>query len=157
VDVLRKARNLWIEGYSGKTVMEETGIPVGEFARRKAVWDRMKEKLDAQILERVRHTGIEENAKTFVEKGLFIGNQILDRMIKRGDELTPKDFSTIMQAIVAIHRVKQLEGGEPTEISKKIETMSPEQVAEYVAESYKVLVGKHTDLLGKDGKEPGEL
>lgn len=155
MDVLRKARNLWIQGYSGKTVMEETGIPVGEFARHKAVWDRMKEKLDAQILERVRSTGIEENAQTFVEKGLFIGNQILDRMIKRGEELTSKDFSSVMQAIVAIHRVKQLEGGEPTEISKKIETMSPEQVAEYVAESYKVLIGKHTDLLGTD-KGPDE-
>lgn len=135
--------------------MEETAIPVAEFARRRVIWDRMKEKLDLRILERVRAKGIEENAKTFVEKGLYIGNQILDRLIKRGDEMSAKDFSTVMQAIVAVHRVKQLEGGEPTEISKRIETMSPEQVAAYVQESYQVLVGKHQDLLGSE-KKPDE-
>lgn len=125
----------------------ETGIPIVELARRKIVWDKLKDKLDLQILERVRSRSIEDHAQSFVEKSLHIGNRVLDNLIKRQDDLGVKEFGIIMASLSNIHRIKQLESGQPTDIIAKTQTMSPKELQAYVAESYANLLGKHKELV----------
>lgn len=71
---------------------------------------------------------------------------MLDRLIARETELDPKDFKLIMDSVMGIHRVRQLEAGEPTDI-KKVDAMSPEELKKFMRDAYEDVMSKHGAIL----------
>ncbi len=106
----------------------------------------MRERVDEIILERIRKDAIGDKATEFVEKGLHLGLTFLDRAIKREVELDPKEFKLVMDSVMAIHRVGQLEKGEPTDITA-YEHMTPDELRSYLYDLAVSIGKKHQDIL----------
>lgn len=151
--VVRLARNLFIKNYPFERVFLLTGIPHWLWRKKLRKWTKLKEEVDLKIIERIRKKAISEQTTEFVEKGLHLGLMFLDRAIKREIELTPKDFKLCMDSVMAIHRVGQLEKGEPTDITA-YEHMNPDELRRYLLDVAITIGKKHDDILSPiDTKE----
>lgn len=130
-----------------------TGLPHWVWRRRTVKWKKLKDKVDALLIARIRKKAVEEQATEFVEKGLHLGLMFLDRAIKREIEMTPKDFKLVMDSVMAIHRVGQLEKGEATDITA-YQHMDPDELKRYLMDIAITVGKKHDDILSPiDTKE----
>lgn len=143
---LNRARRLYYREYSYERIFLLVGIPPAIFLFFRNKWEKGRQKVDAKILEQIRNSKVADKADEFVAKGLEIGLKFLDRCIKRETEITAKDFKLITDAVMAIHRVAQLEKGAPTDIHA-YETMTPEELSQYLIETRESLRQKHGELL----------
>lgn len=146
--VLTRARNLYLQNYSFERIFLETEIPPTVYANRRRSWEKLKFELGQKVLIEIRKKAVEDQAKEFVEKGLHVGLRFLDSCIARESELTPKDFKLVMDSVMAIHRVKQLEIGEPTNIDM-YKGMNPRELREYLKTMEAKILGKHGELLSE--------
>jgi hypothetical protein len=139
---IREARDLYFKEYPYERIYLKTGVPPSVFLLKRKQWDKVKARVDERIITNIRKKALSESTKLFVEKGLAIGLKLVDRLMKREDEITIKDWKLLSDSIMALHRVHQLELGKPTDI-KAYENMSPEQVKGYILEIQKQLGAKH--------------
>lgn len=79
--------------------------------------------------------------------GLDLGLKFLDRCIKKGTDFDARDFKLVMDSVMAIHRVKQLETGQATDISKELNSLSPEQLKEYLISLKEEAIRDHGEVL----------
>lgn len=145
--VIRRARDMYLKDFPYERIFLSTGLPYDKFYRLQKRWKKLKEHLDAKIIEAIRKDAIADKAEEFVNKGLQIGLAFLNKVIKRDVELEPKDFKLIMDSVMAIHRVKQVETGEPTDIVQYA-AMTPVELREYLMTVAKQVGEKHGELLG---------
>ena len=107
-------------------------------------------------METIRKKAVSEQSKEFIEKGLQVGLKFIDRLLKREDEITPKDWKLVSDSIMALHRVHQLEVGKPTDISV-YEKMSPQEIQSYLLTVQKQLSEKHEmSMFASDSDIPEE-
>lgn len=145
--VINKARNLYLQDYPYSTIYLLTGIPFKIVYLRRRGWDKLKAKVDKQIIENIRKDAISEKAEKFVYMGLDLGLKFLDRCIKKGTDFDARDFKLVMDSVMAIHRVKQLETGQATDISKELNSLSPEQLKEYLISLKEEAIRDHGEVL----------
>ena len=139
---LKRARELHFKEYTYEAIFLETGVPPSIFLSQRRKWDKLRAKLDAKILTNIRKKAVSEQTKEFVEKGLQVGMLLINRLLKREEEITPKDWKLISDSISNLHRIHQLELGKPTDISM-YEKMSPEQMRAYLMDIQKQAAEKH--------------
>jgi hypothetical protein len=139
---IREARNLYLKEYNYERIFLLTGVPPNIFLLRSKVWAKIKEKQDERIIHDIRKKAISAQSKEFVEKGLKIGLKFVDRLLKREEEISAKDWKLISDSISNLHRIQQLELGKPTDIAM-YESMSPEQMVEYLKEVQRQLGDEH--------------
>lgn len=143
---LRRARTLFLMDYPFERIFLETDIPYSYFVRLRKKWTVLKDRVDETVLEKIRNKAIGGRAEDFVQKGLTLGLRFLDRALKNGDDLTPKDFKLIMDSVMGIHRVKQLETGGATDIAV-YEKMSPEELRDYLEATKKEILAENPEML----------
>ena len=143
---IRRARSLYLMDYPFERIFLETDLPYSVFIRLRKRWTVLKERIDSQVLEKIRTEAIGDRAEEFVKKGLALGLRFLDRQIEKGTDFSPKDFKLVMDSVLGIHRVKQLETGGATDISV-YEKMSPEELREYLDRNRQELIAENPDLL----------
>lgn len=144
--VIKKARNLYLQNYPFERIFLETGILYAVYIKRERTWRRIKERIDQQLIAKMRDKAVVKTAEEFVEKGLHIGLKFLDNVIKRNIELDVKDFKFIMDSVMAIHRVKQLEAGAATDITV-YQNMSPKELKVYLEQTFIQVKSKHADII----------
>jgi hypothetical protein len=153
---IRAARDLFLKEYSYERIFLATGIPPSVFRLRCKKWSKVKERVDQKIVETIRKKAVSEQSKEFIEKGLQVGLKFIDRLLKREDEITPKDWKLVSDSIMALHRVHQLEVGKPTDISV-YEKMSPQEIQSYLLTVQKQLSEKHEmSMFASDSDIPEE-
>lgn len=153
---LRAARDLYFKEYTYEAIFLKTGVPPSVFRSRCKIWSKVKARVDAKIIEGIRKKAVSQQSKEFIEKGLQVGLKFIDRLLKRGDEITPKDWKLVSDSIMALHRVHQLELGKPTDISA-YEKMSPQEIQAYLLEMQKQVSAKHDmSMFSTDNDVPEE-
>jgi hypothetical protein len=139
---IKKARDLFFKEYPYERIFLATHIPPSVYLSCVRKWQKVKARIDEKLLTNIRKKAISDQSKEFIEKGLQVGIKFISRLLKREDEITPKDWKLVADSIMALHRVHQLEVGKPTDI-KVYEGMSPEQIKEYLLETQRQLAEKH--------------
>jgi hypothetical protein len=153
---IRAARDLFFKEFSYERIFLATGIPPSIFRKYAKRWSKVKERVDQKIVEKIRKKAVSEQSKEFIEKGLQVGLRFIDRLLKREDEITPKDWKLVSDSIMALHRVHQLEIGKPTDISV-YEKMSPQEIQSYLLTVQKQLAEKHEmSMFAADNDVPEE-
>lgn len=145
-DILRVARNLYMRDTPFERIFILTGLPVVIFNKFKKKWDKLKDKVDAAVIEKIRTKAIGKRAEDFVNKGVALGEKFIDRLIRQDIPISVKDFKLIMDAVQSVHRVGRLEKGESTEI-QAYQGMRPDELREYLVEVQKTISHKHRDIL----------
>lgn len=111
-------------------------------------WRRLKERIDEDLIAEIRRSAVESKVDEFVQRGLKIGLRFLDRLEKDKQDLSVKDFKLVTDAIMAIHRVGQLEKGEPTDIvERNYNAMTQEEMRIYLYTMHKEINGKFGDVV----------
>ena len=139
---LRAARDLYLKEYPYERIFLLTALPPSVFMSRRRSWDKVKARVDEGIITKIRRKAVSEQTKEFVEKGLQVGLKFVNRLLKREDEITPKDWKLVSDSIMALHRIHQLELGKPTDISV-YEKMGEKEAKEDLLEMQKQLADKH--------------
>lgn len=153
---LKRARELYFKEYTYEAIFLKTGVPPSIFLARRKNWDKMISRVDFKIIENIRKKAVSEQSKEFIEKGLQIGLKLVNRLVKREEEISVKDWKLISDSIMAIHRIHQLELGKPTDISM-YEKMSPEQMNAYLLEIQRQAGEKHEmSMFAPTGDVPEE-
>lgn len=155
--IIRHARTLFLQDYPYSTIYVITGIPYKIFFRKQNSWFKLKEKLDDIILKEVREKAISERAETFVFKGLDLAEKYLDRIMRQGYQMDAKDFKLIMDSISNVHRIRQLETGKATNITKQIDGLSPEELLEYVKALKNEITADHSEILTYENVNPNDV
>lgn len=112
------------------------------FVKRAKVWGKLKEKEDEKIIYKIRKETVAQKSKEFIEKGMEVGLTFINRLLKRKEEITAKDWKLVADSIQNLHRIHQLELGKPTDISM-YENMTPEQTLAYLKEVQHQLSEEH--------------
>lgn len=145
---LRFARNLFLRDYTFEQIFLRTGIPIPVYRKCRHRWRQLKERVDEGLIAEIRRTAVESKIDEFVQRGLKIGLRFLDRLEKDKQDLSVKDFKLVTDAIMAIHRVGQLEKGEPTDIvERNYNSMSQEEMRIYLYTMHKEINGKFGDVI----------
>lgn len=139
---LREARNLYLKEYNYERIFLLTAVPPSIFLQKSKVWSKIKEKQDEKLIHDIRKKAISSQSKEFVEKGLQVGLKFVNRLLKREEEISAKDWKLVSDSITNLHRIQQLELGKPTDISM-YENMSPEQMVDYLKEVQRQLGDEH--------------
>lgn len=139
---IRAARDLYFKEYPYERIFLATGVPPSVFLARSKKWIKVKDRVDQKLIENIRKKAISDQSTEYIEKGLQVGLKFINRLLKRETEITPKDWKLVSDSIMAIHRVRQLETGKPTDISV-YKDMSPEEVGAYLLQVQKELAAKH--------------
>jgi DNA-directed RNA polymerase subunit K/omega len=142
---IRAARVLYLKEYTYEQIFLLTHLPPRVFAKLEPKWIELRNRIDEAVITEIRAKAIAGKAEEFVHKGLTIGLKFLDRALKQESYLTPKDFKLVMDSVMAIHRVKQLEDGKPTDISV-YDGMDPHKMGEYLIEVARQLKDKHGEI-----------
>ncbi len=145
--VVRRARNLFLQDYPFETIYVLTGLPYSVYFRKQNRWKKLKDVLDEQILKEIRQEAISEKAEKFVFKGLDLALKYIDRISRKGYEMDIRDFKLIMDSVQAVHRIKQLETGQATDISRSYDSMSPEEVKQYLQDLKQEIITSHGEML----------
>lgn len=148
-EVLRLARNLYLLHYPYERVFLMTGIPVHYWCKFAPKWEKLRVRIDEYQINRIRKKAIGQQVKDFLDKGLHLLNIQLNRWMKTGVDLDPKEFKLISDSIMGLHRVKRLEEGEATDI-KQYEAFTPDQLTDYLTAVYTQVKSKHSDLIEYD-------
>lgn len=143
---IKLARLLHLKGYPYERIFLLTHLPAQKYAKFQPAWDKLRDRVDEAIIEGIRKEAIAKKAEDFVHKGMAIANKFLDNLIKRQDELSPKDFKLISDSIANIHRVGQLEKGAPTDISM-YNNMDSRQLTDYLMATARTLKSKYGDYI----------
>lgn len=154
--MLTRARNLFLQDYPFETIFFFTGLPYKIYFRKQNSWQKLKESLDEEILKEIRNEAISDKAEEFVFRGLDLGLKYLERVTKQGYTIDARDFKLIMDSVMAIHRVKQLETGNPTDISKAYDAMTPEDVKKHLLELKEEILKEHGEMLNYTDLSPEE-
>lgn len=139
---IREARNLYLSEYNFERIYLKTEIPPSIFVAKVKYWSRIKDRLDEQLISKIRQKAVSAQSKEFIEKGLQVGLKFINRMLKRETEVSAKDWKLVSDSISNLHRIHQLELGKPTDISM-YENMSPQQLVEYLKETQRQLAIDH--------------
>lgn len=152
---IRAARDMYYKEYTYERIFLATGVPPSVFQARRKQWIKLKSRIDTQIIQKIRKKAVSEQSKEFVEKGLQIGLLLINRLLKREEEITPKDWKLISDSIANLHRIHQLELGKPTDISV-YEKMTPQEVHAYLLETQRQLASKHDMSMFAPGEDVPE-
>lgn len=139
---IRHARSLYVKDFHPDLVRVLAGVPEGVIRKLAPRWQKIKDRVDENIITDIRATIVAEEAADIMKKGMHVINLYLSRLIKRGTEQDAKDVKLTSDIMANLHRIKQLEEGKPTDISM-YEKMTPQQVAEAVVAMQKELSSKH--------------
>lgn len=140
------AKDLYFKNFTFESIFIYTELPVILYRRLQPKWDKERKAIEKQLLEKIRSESCAERCKEFLDLGLEVGLTFLKRLISRGDEISVKDFKLAMDAVQAIHRMKQLEEGKATSI-EHYENLSPDQLKVYILSVQEQLQRKHGDIL----------
>lgn len=133
---------MFLKEYNFERIYLATGLPPSIFVKKLKAWEKIKDKFDEKIIFEIRKKAVSAQTKEFVEKGLQVGLKFIDRMLKRGTEVSAKDWKLVSDSIANLHRIHQLELGKPTDISM-YENMSPQQMLEVLQELQKQTATEH--------------
>lgn len=143
---IKLARLMHLKGYPYERIFLVTQLPAMKYAKFQPIWEKLRERIDTSIIERIRTEAVGKKAEDFVHKGMHIANKFLDNLIKRQDELSPKDFKLISDSIANIHRIGQLEKGAPTDIAM-YQNMNPKQLRDYLMTTAKAVRAKYGEVV----------
>lgn len=147
---LQKARAMYVKGYSYEQIFLAYEIPYRIYIKKVPKWDKLREELDERILIESRRNAIEKKAEDFVNLGLDLGRVYLKRLLAEGVNIDVKEFKLVMDSIMAIHRVKQVEGGNPTDIVA-YKDVSAEELRRMLTDEVRNLLSDHGSFVELGG------
>jgi len=145
VPVIKKARLMFIDGCTYEQIFLATGLPYKNYWKKRKHWVHCRWIRDKKLIEEIRRKSIEHSATEIVEKGIHLCLSFLNSCINKNVPLTVKDFKLISDAIANMHRIKQLEAGEPTSIDS-YKDMTPEEMRNFLIGAYREVYSKHKDF-----------